>query len=134
MLNFPTPEKLAWLRKKYPPGTRIELKAPLEDPYATQKAGDRATIRGIDGAGNMLCAWDCGSSLNLLPDLDSFEVIGAFTDEMKRNALAIRASGKANMLAVKDVQYIANQMGFYALVLLLEDDPAAYVHWILRGE
>lgn len=76
MNNFPSQAEVLRLRAKYPPGTRIELTAPLNDPYAKQKPGDRAVVTGVDDAGNILCRWDCGSGLNLIPGMDEFWVVG----------------------------------------------------------
>lgn len=47
----------------------------MNDPYAKLKSGDRATVRGVDDAGNILCAWDCGSHLALLVDVDRFKIV-----------------------------------------------------------
>lgn len=75
MNNFPSHDEVLRLRAKYPPGTRIELTASLDDPYATQKPGDRASVTGVDDVGNILCRWDCGSSLNLIPTVDNFKIV-----------------------------------------------------------
>ncbi len=57
-----------------PAGTRVELIA-MDDPYAKLKSGNRATVRGVDDAGNILCEWDCGSSLSLIPGEDKFKIV-----------------------------------------------------------
>ena len=75
MNNFPSHVEVLRLRAKYPPGTRIELTALLDDPYAALKPGDRATVRGVDDAGTIMCRWDCGSTLNIIPSLDNFIII-----------------------------------------------------------
>jgi hypothetical protein len=38
------------------------------------------------------------------------------------------------MLDARGVQWEANERGFYALVLLIEDDKDAYIKFILTGE
>jgi hypothetical protein len=76
MSNFPDREQVAYLRRKYPDGTRITLTAPLDDPYSTLAVGDKATVKGVDDAGHILCKWDNGSGLNLIPGVDSFDVDG----------------------------------------------------------
>ena len=63
------------LRAQYPPGTRIELTAPMNDPYTKLNAGERATVLGVDDAGNIICRWDCGSGLNLIPEVDEFRIV-----------------------------------------------------------
>lgn len=75
MHNFPSHAEVLRLRAQYAPGTRVELTAPLNDPYAKQTPGDRAFVTGVDDAGNILCRWDCGSSLNLIPGVDQFKIV-----------------------------------------------------------
>jgi len=134
MNNFPSQTEVLRLRAKYPPGTRIELTAPMQDPYAKLNAGERATVRGVDDAGHILCRWDAGSSLNLIPDVDQFKIVGVFTEEIKPQILEIRAEGRTNMFDITTVQRFAHEKGFFALVNFIEDDRAAYVHFILCGE
>ena len=56
MHNFPSHEEVLRLRAQYPPGTRVELTSPMQDPYAKLNAGERATVRGVDDAGHILWA------------------------------------------------------------------------------
>ena len=56
------------------------------------------------------------------------------TDKVRRQILAIRDTGLTNMFDVVAVQRIANDMGFYELVLFLEDNRKEYTHFILTGE
>ncbi len=76
MNNFPSQAEILRLRTKYPPGTRVELTAPMNDPYIKLNAGERATVLGVDDAGNILCRWDCGSGLNLITAVDEFRIVG----------------------------------------------------------
>jgi hypothetical protein len=75
MNNFPSEAEVLRLRAQYAPGTRVELTAPMQDPYAKLNAGERATVRGVDDAGHILCRWDTGSSLNLIPGVDKFRIV-----------------------------------------------------------
>lgn len=75
MNNFPSKADVLRLRAQYSPGTQIELTAPLNDPYAKQKPGDRAVVTGVDDAGHILYRWDMDSSLNLIPGVDKFQII-----------------------------------------------------------
>lgn len=54
--------------------------------------------------------------------------------KVKEQILAIRATGRTNMFDVPMVQYIANEMRFYELVVYLEEHRPEYVHFILTGE
>lgn len=55
-------------------GKRIEL-VRLEDPYTNLKQGDKGTVKGVDDMGHILMQWDNGSTLNIVPDFDEFNVI-----------------------------------------------------------
>ena len=101
--------------------------------YSKLTTGDRATIVGVDDAGNILCRWDKGSSLNLILS-DQFRVIPALTDTIYEQIMAIRATGKVNMLDTTAVQRLAFEMDFYELVNFIEDDRKAYTHFVLTGK
>jgi len=130
MNKLPSREELL---AKYPPGTIVELTAPLRDPYVKLTTGDRAEIKGADDFGNLFCRWHNGSTLNIVPG-DEFRVITRFTDEMKALLLRIRDSAVTNMFDIRAVQRIAFENEWYDLVTFLEADRGAYALWILRGE
>ena len=52
---------------------------------------------------------------------------------IKEQILAVRATGKANMLDINAVQRIAFDMEFYELVNFIEDDRRAYSRYIMTG-
>ncbi len=54
--------------------------------------------------------------------------------KVKEQILAIRATGRTNMFDVPMVQYIANEMRFYEVVVYLEEHRKEYVRFILTGE
>lgn len=56
------------------------------------------------------------------------------TEKIKEQILYIRDTGKTNMFDVGMVQYLANEYGFYELVVYLEENRKEYVHFILTGE
>ena len=56
------------------------------------------------------------------------------TDKIKEQILAVRGTGLTNMFDVNMVQRIANDMGFFELVVYLEDNRCEYAHFILTGE
>lgn len=56
------------------------------------------------------------------------------TDKIREQILAVRKTGRTNMFDVPMVQYIANEMGFYELVIFLEEHRSEYVNFILTGE
>lgn len=53
---------------------------------------------------------------------------------VKKQILAIRDSGETNMLDTRTVQVIANRMGFYELVVYLEEHKREYINFIFTGE
>lgn len=55
-------------------GTRVRL-VYTSDPYTDLRPGDEGTVRFVDSMGTVHVKWDAGSSLGLLPDEDSWEVI-----------------------------------------------------------
>jgi hypothetical protein len=55
-------------------------------------------------------------------------------EKVKEQILIIRDSGVTNMFDVKRVQHAANRLGFYELVLYLEEHKDEYGRFILTGE
>lgn len=56
------------------------------------------------------------------------------TETIRKQIMAVRDSGEANMLDTRMVQYIANREGFYELVIYIEDHRKEYAHFIFTGE
>ena len=56
------------------------------------------------------------------------------TDKVRKQILAIRDTGLTNMFDVVAVQRIASDMGFYELVVYLEENRKEHTHFILTGE
>lgn len=55
------------------------------------------------------------------------------TDRVKEQILEIRKTAETNMFDWKAVQVIANQRGFYELVIYLEERRKEYINFILTG-
>ena len=55
-------------------------------------------------------------------------------EKIREQILAVRKTGHTNMFDVPMVQYIANEMRFYELVVFLEEHRSEYVHFIFTGE
>ena len=53
---------------------------------------------------------------------------------VKKQILAIRDTGRTNMFDVNMVQYLANEYGYYELVIFLEEHSKEYIRFILTGE
>ena len=56
------------------------------------------------------------------------------TETIRKQILAVRDTALTNMFDVNMVQRIANDMGFYELVIYLEDHRREYAHFILTGQ
>ena len=72
-MRFPSREQIAALRQRYPRGTRVELLC-MDDPQAPPM-GTRGEVMGVDDAGQLLVRWETGSSLSLIPGIDSFRIV-----------------------------------------------------------
>ena len=72
-MRFPSREQIAALRQRYPRGTRVELLG-MDDPQAPPM-GTRGKVLGVDDAGQLLVRWATGSSLSLIPGVDSFRIV-----------------------------------------------------------
>jgi hypothetical protein len=55
------------------------------------------------------------------------------TETIRKQILAVRATGETNMLDTRMVQVIANRMGLYELVVYLEEHRKEYANFILTG-
>jgi hypothetical protein len=56
------------------------------------------------------------------------------SETVKKQILTIRDTGLTNMFDTSAVQRIANDMGFYELVVFIEEHRKEYIHFILTGE
>lgn len=72
-MQMPSKERIAALRKYYPRGTKVELLG-MDDPQAPP-VGTLGEILGVDDAGQLLVRWETGSSLGLIPGVDSFRIV-----------------------------------------------------------
>ena len=79
---FPNHETVENLRKKYPPGTLVELVHMGEDPYSRLKPGDRGVVSTVDDSGTIFVNWHCGSGLGIVFGIDSVRIV-ADSDECK---------------------------------------------------
>ena len=66
-------ERLAYLRKQYPAGARVQLL--WMDDVQAPPTGTKGTVWGVDDTGSIMVQWDNGSSLNVIYGIDSCKVI-----------------------------------------------------------
>ena len=75
-MMFPNREAVERVRREFPVGCRIVLDS-MADPYVNIPEGTQATVLGVDDAGSVMPAWDCGSTLNIVFGEDRCHKIGA---------------------------------------------------------
>ena len=75
-MKFPNKNYLAQLRKQYPVGTKIQLISMRDEKYHILP-GPIGEVTHIDDMGSIHMKWQNGSSLALIPEVDSFKVVAA---------------------------------------------------------
>ena len=55
------------------------------------------------------------------------------TETVRKQIMAVRDSGETNMLDTDVVQIVADRMGFYELVIFLEEHRREYASFIITG-
>ena len=74
-MQFPSESYLEQLRKKYPVGTKLQLISMRNETYPILP-GTVGVVTHIDDIGNIHVRWQNGSSLAIIPEVDSFRVAG----------------------------------------------------------
>lgn len=74
-MKFPNKSYLAQLRKQYPVGTKIQLISMRDEKYPILP-GTIGEVTHIDDLGSIHMKWQNGSSLAIIPEVDSFRVAG----------------------------------------------------------
>ena len=69
-------EKAEYLKKAYPPGTRIVLNSMGDDPRPIE-GGTSGTVKVVDDIGTVHCEFDSGRSLGLIDGEDDFRALTA---------------------------------------------------------
>ena len=67
-MMFPKKEIVERIRNEYPKGTRVRL-IKMDDMQAPP-LGTEGTVIGVDDTGSIMVAWDNGSSLNVIYNVD----------------------------------------------------------------
>lgn len=67
-MMFQKKEIVERIRKEYPKGTRVRL-IKMDDMQAPS-LGTEGTVIGVDDTGSIMVAWDNGSSLNVIYNVD----------------------------------------------------------------
>ena len=72
-MQFPNKKQLAMLRQKYPAGTTVQLIS-MDDVQAPL-VGTIGEVQFVDDIGNVHVKWQNGSSLAVIPDVDSVAIL-----------------------------------------------------------
>ena len=75
-MKFPNKAYLENLRKQYPVGTKIQLISMRDEKYPIL-LGTIGEVTHIDDMGSIQMKWQNGSSLAIIPEVDSFRVAPA---------------------------------------------------------
>ena len=73
-MQFPSKSYLDQLRKQYPKGTKLQLISMRNETYPVLP-GTVGEVTHIDDAGSIHMRWENGSSLALIPEIDSFQIV-----------------------------------------------------------
>ena len=71
--------RIEYLKKQYPPGTRVQLDRMGDDPRPIP-AGTKGTVSFVDDCRTVFCNFDNGRSLGICPEVDSYHKISEQTE------------------------------------------------------
>ena len=73
-MQYTRKSNLEQLRKKYPVGTKLQLISMRNETYPVLP-GTVGEVTHIDDVGSIHMRWENGSSLALIPEIDSFQTV-----------------------------------------------------------
>lgn len=122
-------------RIRFKPGSRVEL-IRFSDPYSALKPSDRGTVEMVDDAGGCHIAWDNGSHLAALWQVDEIRLLTVIPPEVVEQIKKVRLlPGVPNMFSVKELFEFAMQLGgFDELCDYLFMHTHEYSRFIISGE
>ena len=130
MTGFPNRQTVEQLRRQYPVGCRVVL-LKMDDPSAPP-IGTKGTVRYVDDIGSIGVAWDNGSGLSVAYGED--EARRCLTEKEKSQILALKETGRADMLDLKAAFQGAYEMDLLELLVLIGERPKDYLYYLLFGE
>jgi hypothetical protein len=132
------------------PGDRIRLLGMASDPDPIEP-GSTGTVESVTSGtmGQIRVKWDSGRSLALLPGIDVYELVPGdnpastppipdpvcVPEVVFEGILAVRDSGKTNMLDIHAVRKLAWRLGHPSTAVWLSDpnNQKAYAQGVFRG-
>lgn len=131
-MRLPTDKELEMLRERYQMGTLVVLDS-MEDRQAPSP-GTQGIVMGVDDMGSIMVRWETKSTLSLVPGVDSFHTETDGMEDVRRDILQIRETGRTNMFDLPQVKAIAREMKCTALLALLKKNQRKYIHFIFTGK
>jgi hypothetical protein len=114
-------------------GTTANARASIARNAAARRIGagnnHRQGLAGMQAAGKTSGAY----TSNLIKDRSVFMDKYNY-DQLREEILAIRDTGRCNMLDTTAVQRAANDLEFYDLVIFIEENKRNYTHFIFYGK
>ena len=81
-MRIPSEREIEYYRSKYPVGTRICCDCMNDDPRPIPP-GTIGEVLGVDDAEQIMVKWNNGSSLSLVPGVDSYHIVQP-TEDMEQ--------------------------------------------------
>jgi len=131
-MRLPTERELEKLRRRYQPGVLVVLDS--MDDIQAPPPGSRGIVMGVDDMGSILVRWENRSTLSLIPGADSFHTVTDGMEEVRKEILMIRNTGRTNMFDLPQVTAIAEELKCTALLEFLKTDREKYTHFIFTGK
>jgi len=127
----PSAARVSALVAAWPAGSRVELVS-LEDPYPGRlRPGCLGSVVAVDSVGTVHVAWDCGSSLGLVPGVDAWRAAPAAAP---KPAVVIHTprpafSAPAAAAVFGDPALAGLVAALRAADLAVGEDPASVLPW-----
>ncbi len=77
-----TEQKIKRLKERYPEGTRVQLDSMGDDPNPVPN-GSKGVVSFVDDCGTVFVNFDCGRTLGICPEADSFHKIFEQTESQE---------------------------------------------------
>jgi hypothetical protein len=133
-MKLPSKEQIERARRDYPAGTRLELTADVQDPYAPIAKGTRGTVVYVDDMCQIGMTWDNGRSLSLIIGEDSFRKLTR-SELIKEQARAVtKLPNCPNMFSKNEVFELAVANGYNEFADFIFEHGDLYGAFILTGE
>ena len=75
--------RIEFYKERYPKGTRVQLDHMGDDDPNPVPAGSKGTVAFVDDIGTVFVDFDCGRSLGICPEVDSFHKISEQTESQE---------------------------------------------------